>query len=99
MKPLWKFLTLAMLLFGTQATMAENERTVAFDVEKMTCATCPITVRTAMQRVDGVKVVKVDLDSKIATVTYDTSVTTASHIASASTNIGFPATLIDGDGG
>ncbi len=57
----------------------------------MTCDTCPITVKKAMQRVDGVKSVKVDLDSKTAVAVYDPSVTTAEKIAAASTDVGFPA--------
>ncbi|HCK84173.1 MAG TPA: heavy metal transporter, partial [Hyphomonadaceae bacterium] len=46
-------------------------RTASFAVDNMTCATCPITVRTAMSRVDGVRAVEVDFDAKRATVTYD----------------------------
>ena len=88
----------AMLIFGAQAQAADEERTVAFEVEKMTCATCPITVRAAMQRVDGVKTVKVDLATNTATVTYDANVTNASDIAGASTNVGFPATVVEEGG-
>jgi len=98
MKDLWKILMLAVLLLGAQIAMAANERTVVFAVEKMTCATCPITVRAAMKRVDGVKTVKVDLDSKTATVTFDASVTSASEVAGASSNVGFPATVAEDDG-
>lgn len=67
------------------------EQSQTFNVEKMTCATCPITVKKAMQRVDGVKSVKVDLDSKTAVAVYDPSVTTVDKIAAASTDVGFPA--------
>ncbi|MCH9674355.1 MAG: cation transporter [Gammaproteobacteria bacterium] len=97
MKYLWMILTLAVLLFSAETAMAANERTVAFAIEKMTCATCPITVRAAMKRVDGVKAVDVDLDSKIATVTFDASVTSVSEIAGASSNVGFPATVAEDD--
>jgi mercuric ion binding protein len=61
----------------------------------MTCATCPITVRKAMQRVDGVKEVTVDFDSKMASVIYDASLTDTKQIADSSSNAGFPATLIE----
>ena len=74
---------------------SDVEKTVTFDVEKMTCATCPIAVRKAMLRVDGVKEVNVDLDSKSAVVTYDAELTTPVEIGSASTDVGFPATLRD----
>jgi mercuric ion binding protein len=73
---------------------SEKGLRATFKVEKMTCATCPITIRTAMQRVDGVKEVTVDFDSKTATVVYDGSLTNEEHIAASSTNIGYPATPI-----
>ena len=69
------------------------EQSQTFNVDKMTCATCPITVKKAMQRVDGVKSVKVDLDTKTAVAVYDPSVTTADKIAAASTDVGFPAVV------
>lgn len=58
----------------------------------MTCATCPLTVRIAMKRVDGVIDATVDFDGKIATLTFDDARTTVAEIAEASTNAGFPAT-------
>jgi mercuric ion binding protein len=67
-------------------------QTVRFTVDKMTCATCPITVRTAMSGVKGVNRVTVDFDTKMATVTFDPTVATVGQIAAASQNAGFPAT-------
>jgi mercuric ion binding protein len=57
----------------------------------MTCATCPISVRKAMLRVDGVKSVDVDFDAKTAVVVYDPAVTAPAEIAAASTAVGYPA--------
>lgn len=88
---------LALVGFSTSSAGPEpnNESTVKFTVEKMTCATCPISVRKAMGRVDGVKEVKVDFESKTATVTFDSSIATASDIGNASTDVGFPASVLD----
>ncbi len=72
-----------------------HDQEASFTVDKMSCATCPITVRKAMQRVDGVKEVNVDFDTKTATVLYDSILTDAKQIAEASNNVGFPATLIE----
>ncbi|WP_291298464.1 heavy-metal-associated domain-containing protein [Elioraea sp.] len=69
-------------------------RTASFAVDNMTCATCPITVRTAMSRVDGVRSVDVDFASKRATVSYDPARATPDVIAAASTNAGYPAHLV-----
>jgi len=97
MKLVWT--TIITLILAANFVMAsDNEQTVTFNVEKMTCATCPIAVRKAMQRVDGVKEVSVDFESKTATVTYDAIETTAVEIGTASENVGFPASVRDGDG-
>lgn len=73
---------------------AATERTETFAIENMTCALCPITVKTAMEHVDGVKSVTVNFDAKTATVVFDPSITTAEAIARASTNAGYPATPV-----
>jgi mercuric ion binding protein len=64
-----------------------------FAIENMTCATCPITVRRAMGRVDGVSSVSVDFEAKTARVAFGPS-TTIAAIAAASTNAGYPARSI-----
>ncbi len=89
-------LVVAVLAAGSLNAAPDGEETVSFTVEKMTCATCPIAVRKAMERVDGVKEVTVDFDSKTAVVTYDAAMTDATAIGAASTDIGFPATVRDG---
>lgn len=79
------------------AAAAQAEaRTQTFAVENMTCALCPITVKKAMNGVDGVRSVDVDFNAKRATVVYDPSVATADEIAAASTNAGYPATALQG---
>jgi len=62
-----------------------------FAINNMTCAMCPVTVRKAMQKVDGVKSVKVDFDAKTADVTFDPAKASAKDIAEASTRAGYPA--------
>ena len=72
-----------------------HDHEASFTDDKMTCATCPKTVRKTMQRIDGVKEVTVDFDNKTATVLYDSNLTDAKQIGDASTNVGVPATLIE----
>jgi mercuric transport protein len=90
---------LVSISFGASNIYAESTQNlkVKFSVEKMTCSTCPIAVRKAMERVDGVEEVKVDLDSKTAEVTYDASKATAQQIGAASTDVGFPAIVMNDD--
>lgn len=89
--------TLVPLQSAAQAQAQQAQvRTASFAVDNMTCAACPITVRTAMSRVDGVRSVEVDFDAKRATVTYDPARATPEAIAQASANAGYPARQIDG---
>lgn len=74
------------------ATQVAAVQTMTFDVENMTCALCPVTVKTAMERGEGVRSVEIDFDAKTATVAFDPSMTTVEEIAAASTNAGYPAT-------
>lgn len=75
----------------SEAQAAASERTVTFVVEKMTCAACPITVRTAIRKVEGVKAVRVDFNAGTATVVFDPALTTPEKIGAASANAGYPA--------
>jgi mercuric ion binding protein len=74
--------------------VAVKEQTQSFAIENMYYAGCPITVRKAMEKVSGVKSVKVDFEAKTATVVYDPSIATVGAIAAASTNAGYPAKAI-----
>ena len=94
MKVTWAVITSLFLATG-MSLASDVEETVIFDVEKMTCATCPIAVRKAIQQVDGVRNVKVSLENKSAIVTFDPSVTTVVEIGRASTDVGFPAMARD----
>jgi mercuric ion binding protein len=52
-------------------------------------------VTKAIEKVDGVTAVSVNLDTKTATVTFDNDLTTDVLIAAASTNVGYPASVIE----
>lgn len=73
-----------------------NLQTASFAVENMTCATCPITVRQAMQGVKGVHDVTINLDAKTATARFDPAQTKAEAIAAASAEAGYPAQGAEG---
>jgi mercuric ion binding protein len=67
------------------------QRTTTFSVSNMTCALCPITVKSAVSQVPGVTSVEVNRDLARATVSFDDAQTTTDAIATASTNAGYPA--------
>jgi len=62
----------------------------------MNCSACPITVRTALQRVDGVEKVAVTYEPKEAVVTFDDAKTTVDKLRAATANAGFPSLLKEG---
>lgn len=86
--------TIAVSPLAAQSAVTEAVavRTTTFVIENMTCALCPVTVKSAMERVDGVQSVEIDFDAKTATVIFDPTVATPEAIAAASTNAGYPAT-------
>ena len=79
------------------ALVKHEAQTRVFAIENMTCAACPFTVKKAMARVDGVKEVSVDFDAKTATAVFDPLVANIEDIATASTDVGYPATPISED--
>ncbi len=82
---------LASSSWGLPHDESTSQVSRTFSVENMTCAACPITVRKAMSRIEGVQNVAVDFDAKTVTVVFDAVLTDSSAIAEASTSIGFPA--------
>ena len=73
--------------------LAGAPKTVTLDVQNMTCKLCPITVKKSLEKVSGVSAVKVDLDKKTATVTYDPDKTQPEALTNATTNAGYPSTV------
>jgi mercuric ion binding protein len=86
-----KKLLVSLLLAAAAAPLAAAERTATLSVENMTCAACPLAVKKAMSRVDGVSKVKVSYEKREAVVTFDDARTSAQAIATASTKAGYPA--------
>ncbi|SDE63587.1 mercuric ion binding protein [Massilia sp. PDC64] len=63
------------------------------DVQNMTCAECPITVKKALEQVPGVSGVKIDFEHKTATVHMDTDKAKVSMLTKATSDAGFPSTV------
>jgi len=68
-------------------------RTVTLDVQNMTCAVCPLTVKKALEHVSGVQQVTVDYASKTATVEFDDATATVDHLTEATKNAGYPSSV------
>ncbi|GAA0560157.1 mercury resistance system periplasmic binding protein MerP [Halomonas salifodinae] len=68
-------------------------QTVTISVPGMTCAACPITVKVALNRVDGVSQVEVSYANLEAVVTFDDTRTSVEALTEATANAGYPSTL------
>lgn len=78
----------------TQLTAVQMEQTARFSIENMSCKMCDITIRKAMEKIDGVIKATVDYDTKTATVIFNSAKTNSKIIGMASTNAGYKATSI-----
>lgn len=68
-------------------------QTVTLAVPGMTCAACPITVKRALNKVEGVTQIDVNYGKKEAVVTFDDAKTTLKALTDATTNAGYPSSV------
>src|SRR5277367_796367 len=85
--------SLVALIAAGVATAAPPQ-TTTLAVENMTCGTCPIVVKKALERVSGVTSTSVDFDKKTATVSFDPDKTNSAKLTQATTEAGFPSKVI-----
>jgi mercuric ion binding protein len=84
---------LAVLAVLAAAPAWAASQTVTLSVPGMTCAACPITVKKALTRVEGVTEVEVSYENREAIVSFDDGKTSLEALTSASENAGYPASL------
>lgn len=89
-----KLVALLALTVALSAPAWAATKTVTLSVPSMTCATCPITVKKALQKVDGVIDAKVTWEPREATVTFDDAKTNLRALTEATRNAGYPSTAI-----
>lgn len=83
-----------LLLVQMTLTLAGETKTVTLDVDKMTCNMCPITVKKALKKIDGVSDVVAKYEGEgngWARVTYDPSKTTVDDLTFATEEAGYPS--------
>lgn len=86
------FATLAIAASFAAPAWAATQ-TVTLTVPGMNCATCPITVKKALSRVDGAQKAEVDYATKLAVVTFDDKKTNVQALSKATTDVGYPSEL------
>jgi mercuric ion binding protein len=91
MKILVGTLALALACCGVPALAAT--KTVTLSVPGMTCAACPITVKKALDKVEGVEKVEASYEKKEAVVTFDDAKTKVKDLMEATKNAGYPSAV------
>lgn len=69
-------------------------KTVTLSVPGMTCAACPITVKKALNKVEGVAKTEISFERREAVVTFDDSRTNVQALTRATENAGYPSTEV-----
>lgn len=83
---------LATLVFATVIAPAwAGTQTVTLAVPGMNCATCPITIKKALSKVDGVSKVDVTFEPREAVVTFDDAKTSVQKLTKATGDAGYPS--------
>jgi mercuric ion binding protein len=84
-----------LLALTLPVLVSAANRTVILTIPTMDCATCPITIRTALMRVAGVSKAKVSYDRREARITFDDSKTNVAALTEATKDVGYPSFLSD----
>lgn len=89
MKKLFASLALAAFV----APVFAATQTVTLSVPGMTCASCPITVKHALSKVEGVSKTDVSFDKRQVVVTFDDAKTNVQKLTKATEDAGYPSSL------
>lgn len=84
------------MLSQSAVLFAGELKTVTLTVDGMTCGTCPITVKKALRKVDGVTEVVAKYEGKgngWAKVSFDVSKTDVDDLTFATEEAGYPSRL------
>lgn len=87
-----KSIAVAALMFVAPSWAGTH--TITLSVPGMTCAACPITVKRALTRVDGVSEVEVTFERREAVVTFDDAKTDVGALTRATENAGYPSSPV-----
>lgn len=70
-----------------------ESRTVTLSVPGMTCAACPVTIKMALRKVDGVQKAEASLEAREFVVVFDDEKTSVRALIEASSNAGYSASI------
>ena len=85
--------TCALLIFAAPSLWAAPS-SVTLDIPGMTCSTCPITIKKALMKAQGVSGVVVHYEKKELVVSFDDAKITAAKIMQTTASVGFPSQIV-----
>ena len=88
-----KLATVIVLAATLSSPVWAATKTVTLSVPGMDCPVCPITVKNALTKVDGVSKAEVNFDKRQAVVTFDDAKTSVETLTKATKDAGYPATV------
>jgi mercuric ion binding protein len=88
-----KKLFASLALVAVVAPVWAATQTVKLAVPGMTCAACPITVKKALSKVEGVSKTDVNFDKREAVVTFDDAKTSVQKLTKATEDAGYPSSV------
>lgn len=86
-----KRLLAALVIAAAMPPAWAASQTVTLAVPGMTCAACPITVKKALSKVDGVSKAEVSYEKRQAVVTFDDARTSVLKLTRATEDAGYPS--------
>jgi mercuric ion binding protein len=88
-----KLVAVILLSVALSAPAWAATKTVTRSVPGMLCEACPITIKKALDKVEGVEKTEVSLEKNEAVVTFDDAKTTVTARLEATKNAGYPSTV------
>jgi len=83
----------SLALVAVVAPVWAATQTVTLAVPGMTCAACPITVKKALSKVEGVSKADVNFDKREAVVTFDDAKASVQKLTKATEDAGYPSSV------
>lgn len=87
-------IALVILAASLASPLWAARQTVTLSVPGMNCATCPITVKKALNQVSGVSKTEVSLDKREAKVSFEDTKTNVQALTRATRNAGYPSKVM-----
>ena len=84
---------IASVLFAVSSPLWAATKSVTLAVPGMTCPTCPVTIKKALMKEQGVASVTVHYEKKELIVTFDDAKTTPDAIMKSTAAVGFPSQI------